>query len=115
MPAAWRSPRGKAVGGTRSADERPTAEKDPSGADALSDRDASILAFERQWWRHAGAKEQAIREEFGLSAARYYQLLGALIDRPAALRHDPMLVKRLLRLRDARMAARSTRTLATDD
>jgi hypothetical protein len=83
--------------------------------DGLGERDRSILAFERQWWRHAGAKEQAIREEFGLSAARYYQLLGALIDSPAALHHDPMLVKRLQRLRDARMAARSTRTLTSDD
>ena len=80
-------------------------------ADGLSERDAALLAFERQWWRHAGAKEQAIREEFGLSAARYYQLLGALIDQPAALQHDPMLVKRLLRLREARMAARRSRTL----
>jgi hypothetical protein len=115
MPAAARRPRrGKAVRVTRSADER-SADREPSEADGLSDRDAAILAFERQWWRHAGAKEQAIREEFGLSAARYYQLLGALIDRPAALRHDPMLVKRLLRLREARLAARHARTLPSGD
>lgn len=94
------------------ADDRASSSDSESG---LGERDRSILAFERQWWRHAGAKEQAIREEFGLSAARYYQLLGALIDSPAALHHDPMLVKRLLRLRDARMAARSTRTLTSDD
>ncbi|HEV7811792.1 MAG TPA: DUF3263 domain-containing protein [Leifsonia sp.] len=94
------------------ADDRASSSDSASG---LGERDRSILAFERQWWRHAGAKEQAIREEFGLSAARYYQLLGALIDSPAALHHDPMLVKRLLRLRDARMAARSTRTLTSDD
>ncbi|MGO4534438.1 DUF3263 domain-containing protein [Leifsonia sp. 2MCAF36] len=104
---------------TRSADGRPAAAREPSngdaGADALSDRDAAILAFERQWWRHAGAKEQAIREEFGLSAARYYQLLGAVIDRPEALRHDPMLVKRLLRLRETRLAARHARTLPSAD
>lgn len=81
----------------------------------LGERDQAILAFERQWWRHAGAKEQAIRQEFGLSAARYYQLLGALIDSPAALAHDPMLVKRLQRLRDARMAARTARTLTPHD
>ncbi len=86
-----------------------------SVAAELSDRDLAILAFERQWWRHAGAKEQAIRQDFGLSAARYYQLLGALIDSPAALVHDPMLVKRLQRLRDARMAARTTRTLTPPD
>jgi hypothetical protein len=94
------------------ADDRASSSDSETG---LGERDRSILAFERQWWRHAGAKEQAIREEFGLSAARYYQLLGALIDSPAALHHDPMLVKRLLRLRDARMAARSTRTLTSDD
>jgi hypothetical protein len=52
-------------------------------------------------------KEEAIREEFGISTARYYQLLGALIDTPAALLEDPMLVKRLQRLRDARTVRRS--------
>ncbi|HEY8588682.1 MAG TPA: DUF3263 domain-containing protein [Naasia sp.] len=75
----------------------------------LSERDVAILAFERTWWRHAGAKEEAIREEFGISAARYYQLLGVLMDSPAALIHDPMLVKRLQRLRDARVARRQAR------
>ncbi|MEJ3403810.1 DUF3263 domain-containing protein [Rathayibacter sp. YIM 133350] len=77
----------------------------------LSARDEAILEFERTWWAHAGAKEQAIRTEFGLSAARYYQLLGALIDSPIALAHDPMLIKRLQRMRDARAAARSRRSL----
>ena len=94
------------------------AASDPASGPAaggLNAREVALLAFERQWWRHAGAKEQAIREEFGLSAARYYQLLAALIDQPAALQHDPMLVKRLLRLREARMAARRARTLGTDD
>lgn len=68
----------------------------------LSDRDTRILDFERQWWKHGGAKEEAIRLEFDLSAARYYQLLRAVIQSPAALVHDPMLVKRLQRVRDAR-------------
>ncbi|WP_308465891.1 DUF3263 domain-containing protein [Rathayibacter soli] len=88
--------------------------RDESSADGLSDRDTAILEFERRWWRHAGAKEQAIRDEFGLSSARYYQVLGALIDAPAALVHDPMLIKRLQRTRDARVTARATRTLYTD-
>lgn len=91
--------------------EEATSQRAPS---TLSERDAAILDFERQWWRHAGAKEQAIRDEFGLSSARYYQVLGVLIDTPAALMHDPMLVKRLQRGRDARLAARATRTLYTD-
>lgn len=74
----------------------------------LSDRDLAILAFEGEWRRHVGAKEEAIRDELGLSPARYYQLLGRLIDTTEAQQHDPMLVKRLRRLRDAREHARST-------
>ena len=67
----------------------------------LSERDTEILAFERQWWKYAGAKEQAVRELFDMSATRYYQVLNALLDRPEALAADPMLVKRLRRLRTA--------------
>ncbi|CAM3668890.1 DUF3263 domain-containing protein [Isoptericola cucumis] len=78
----------------------------------LSDRDREILAFERQWWKYAGAKEQAVRELFDLSATRYYQVLNALIDSPAALAHDPMLVKRLRRMRSTRQRARSARRLS---
>src|SRR3954462_8170867 len=83
-------------------------------ADEVSERDQQILAFERQWWRYAGAKEQAIRDLFGMSATRYYQVLNALIDRPEALRHDPMLVKRLRRMRAARQRARAARRLGLD-
>ncbi|TFC87759.1 DUF3263 domain-containing protein [Cryobacterium sinapicolor] len=92
----------------------PSASESESPA-GLSARDRSILAFERQWWKHAGAKEQAIRAEFGLSAARYYQLLGVLIDSPLAVAHDPMLVKRLQRMRDARSQAREHRSLHSTD
>jgi len=72
---------------------------DPPG---LDERSREILAFERQWWKHAGAKEQAIRDTFGLSATRYYQVLNALLEDPAALAHDPVLVQRLRRLRASR-------------
>ncbi|HZM82691.1 MAG TPA: DUF3263 domain-containing protein [Candidatus Limnocylindrales bacterium] len=74
--------------------------------DRLSEREREILTFERQSWRHAGAKEQAIRDRFELSATRYYQLLNALLDNPAALAHDPVLVGRLRRLRGSRARAR---------
>jgi hypothetical protein len=74
--------------------------------DGLGERELAILAFERQSWRHAGAKEQAIRDRFELSATRYYQLLNALLDNPAALAHDPVLVGRLRRLRGSRARAR---------
>ena len=77
----------------------------------LSDRDREIIAFERQWWKYAGAKEQAIRELFDMSATRYYQVLNMLIDSPIALAADPMLIKRLRRLRATRQRARSARRL----
>jgi len=77
----------------------------------LADRDRAVLAFERQWWRYAGAKEEAIRREFGMSPTAYYQLLTRLIDDPASLEADPMLVKRLQRQRASRRRQRASRTL----
>jgi hypothetical protein len=76
-------------------------------ASGLSERDRGILEFERQWWKYAGAKEQAIRELFDMSSTRYYQLINTLIDTPEALEFDPMLVKRLRRMRSSRQQARS--------
>jgi Protein of unknown function (DUF3263) len=75
-------------------------------APALSDRELQILAFENKWWKHAGAKEQAIRDAFGLSSTRYYQLLNGLLDNPAALVQDPVLIGRLRRLRSTRARTR---------
>ena len=72
----------------------------------LSERDRDILEFERQWWKYAGAKEQAVRDKFDMSSTRYYQVLNALIDRPESLAFDPLLVRRLRRLRAARQRAR---------
>ena len=85
---------------------------DPVGQ--LSARDADILTFERQWWKFAGAKEQAIRDKFQMSATRYYQILNALIDKPEALAQDPLLVKRLRRLRATRQRNRSAKRLGID-
>jgi Protein of unknown function (DUF3263) len=93
------------------ADPMPT---ESAGADedgGLTRRERDILAFERQWWKYAGAKEQAVKDMFDMSATRYYQVLNALINRQEALVHDPMLVKRLRRLRAARQRARSARRL----
>ncbi|NUS43561.1 MAG: DUF3263 domain-containing protein [Mycobacteriaceae bacterium] len=81
------------------------------GADGLTRRDHDILAFERQWWKYAGAKEDAIKALFSMSATRYYQVLNTLVDRPEALAADPMLVKRLRRLRASRQKARAARKL----
>lgn len=92
----------------------PLANAAEQDGDGLSRRDREILAFERQWWKYAGAKEQAIRDLFDMSATRYYQVLNALIDRPDALSADPMLVKRLRRLRASRQRARSARRLGIE-
>ncbi len=85
--------------------------KPPEPTGELSERDREIIAFERQWWKYAGAKEQAVRAKFDVSATRYYQLLNQLIDRPEALAHDPLLVRRLRPQRAARQRARSARRL----
>ena len=76
-------------------------------AEPLGERERGVLQFERQWWRHAGAKEEAIRRQFGVGPTAYYQLLSRLIDDPAALAHDPMLIKRLQRQRASRRRRRS--------
>ena len=81
------------------------------GQSALAEREQRILAFERQWWKFEGSKEQAIRDEFGFSATRYYQLLNGLVDRPEALAFDPLTVKRLRRLRADRRRQRNARRL----
>ncbi len=73
---------------------------------ALTDRDRAILDFERSWWTEAGPKDTAIRERFELSGTRYYQLLTELLDDPAALDYDPLLVRRLRRVRERRRRAR---------
>jgi hypothetical protein len=80
----------------------------------LSERDLEILQFERQWWKYAGAKEAAIKDLFDMSATRYYQVLNALIDNPAALAADPMLIKRLRRLRSQRQRTRHARRLGVN-
>ena len=100
------------------ADSPPPGHADPDlpvqHGSRLSSRDQQMLALERQWWKYAGAKEQAIRELFDLSATHYYQILNTLIDTEDALAHDPMLVKRLRRLRTSRQRARTARRLGSD-
>ena len=74
----------------------------------LSERDISVLTFERGTWRNVGAKEQAIAEVLGFTVTRYYQLLNELIDSPEALKFDPVLVKRLRAQRARRQRMRSS-------
>lgn len=83
----------------------------PAGAEPLAETEIAMLALEHERWKYPGAKETAIHERFGLSATLYYRALHHLIDRPEALAHDPLLVKRLRRMRDGRRRARSAERL----
>ena len=80
-------------GQTQQAGATPDLDPNEIGADGLSRREREILSFERQWWKYAGAKEEAIKELFGLSATRYYQVLNALVDRPEALAADVIAIE----------------------
>jgi hypothetical protein len=86
-------------------------EQDLQSSAPLTDREREILAFERSWWKQGGSKERAVRDAFEMSATRYYQLLNSIIDSPAALDEDPMLVRRLRRQRVARQRQRAARRL----
>ncbi len=98
-------------------EESTSDEEDPAArrvGQELGDRELSILAFERQWWKGAGGKERAIRELFDMSGTRYYQVLNDLLDDPAAVRADPMLIKRLRKVRASRQRARQARRLGIE-
>ena len=82
-----------------------------ASSSGLSELEIKMLEFERTWWRHAGAKESSIKELFNLTPPAYYQMLNNLIDREAALLAEPLLVKRLLRVRQQRTAERSSSKL----
>ena len=75
----------------------------------LSDTEQAILDLERLRWKYASAKEERALVELGLTPTRYHQALMALIDNPEAEAADPLLVRRLRRLRDARRRQRSSR------
>lgn len=85
---------------------QPHTTEQAEGIATLDERDRELLDFEREAWKLRMSKERAIRERFGFSAARYHQLLNRAIGRPAALSYDPMLVRRLQRIRDARRRKR---------
>jgi Protein of unknown function (DUF3263) len=72
----------------------------------LAVRDRAILDFERCWCTRSGTKEAAIRTELGVSGTRYYELLRALVDNPAAYDYDPLTVARLRRQRERRRRER---------
>jgi hypothetical protein len=74
---------------------------------SLDQRARDVLDFEREAWKLTVSKQRAIRERFGFSPSRYHQLLHRIIDRPEALAYDPMLVRRLRRVRAVRRRSRT--------
>lgn len=75
----------------------------------LSGQQRAMLELERRLWLRHGPKDAAIREQFGISPTRYYQILNALIYTPAAFAAYPQLVKRRRRLLEQWKLARSSR------
>lgn len=112
QPSMEAASRAGADGAGRVVGDNP--DEQPARAADLSERDREILALERVWWKYAGAKEQAIREKFDMSTTRYYQILNGLLDSRAALEFDPLLVKRLRRMRSSRQRTRSARRLGIE-
>ncbi|WP_205473502.1 DUF3263 domain-containing protein [Nocardioides sp. SYSU D00038] len=86
-------------------------DQDRTQGETLGQRERDILAFERDWWRGGDTKDAAVRERFDLSPTDYYRTLNAIIDHPEALEQDPLLVRRLRRLRLTRQRQRSARRL----
>lgn len=76
----------------------------------LSDRDRAVLDFEARWHGHSGAKEEALRAELSLTPARYYQLLGRILESADAVAYDPVLVHRLRRLQIVQERERRSRS-----
>ena len=81
----------------------------------LTERERAILQLERSWWTEPGPKEVAITEQLELSASRYYELLNELLDRPEAEAHDPLVVRRLRRMRDRRRRSRISSRSTTEE
>lgn len=91
-----------------------SCEPSPDTDVGLTERAQAILAFERQWWKYPGKKEQAIRELFGMSDTRYYQILNQLMESREAMVADPMLIKRLRRMRASRHRTRAAKRLGIE-
>jgi len=81
----------------------------------LTERERALLDFEGTWWTLDEAKDTLIRATFACSLDDYYQELNRLIEVPAALSHDPLVVRHLLRLRDRRRRARLEGPAQVDD
>jgi hypothetical protein len=83
----------------------------------LSERYAAMLDFERAWWNHDEPRDQVIRARFQCSPDEYYAELTMVLEDPDAVDHDPLVVRRLKRLRLRARKARldGTATVASGE
>jgi hypothetical protein len=65
----------------------------------ISERHQAMLEFERNYWTFDEPKETLIRARFQCSADEYYAELNELLEQPAAMAHDPLVVRRVQRQR----------------
>jgi hypothetical protein len=65
----------------------------------LDERSAAMLDFERDWWNNPEPRELVIRARFQCSPEEYHAELTKVLEDPAAMDHDPLVVRRLKRLR----------------
>ena len=81
----------------------------------LSQRDRAILDFEQSWWESATPRDQAVREQFQLTESEYAEVLNQLVASEAALLAEPLLIRRLRRLRDRRRQQHIARRTADQE
>ncbi|MGY9072061.1 MAG: DUF3263 domain-containing protein [Acidimicrobiales bacterium] len=78
----------------------------------LTELERALLAFETSWWSGSTPKDEAVRTEFQMTAEEYGIMIDQLIDREAAMEFDPLVVRRLRRLRDRRRREHGARRSA---
>ncbi|MFT4864715.1 MAG: hypothetical protein ACI9CV_001293 [Ilumatobacter sp.] len=65
----------------------------------LSERHAAMLDFERSWWTNDDPRDQVVRARFQCSPEEYDAEIAVVLENPDAAEHDPLVVRRLKRLR----------------
>ena len=69
---------------------------------SLTSRQRAMLEFERTWWQSDEPRAELIATRFGCSTDQYADELAQVLALPAALAHDPMVVRRHMRRRSRR-------------
>lgn len=67
--------------------------------EGLTERQRELLDFERTWWQFDEHRDDLIRARFGCEPDEYYAELNRVLELPAAMAHDPLVVRRFHRRR----------------